>query len=51
MPALSMGVCTLRIDGHDLAVAHGSTVLAAARKAGIPIPTLCQHEEIGRAHV
>ncbi len=44
MPALNMGVCTLRIDGHDLAVAHGSTVLAAAREAGIPIPTLCQRE-------
>jgi bidirectional [NiFe] hydrogenase diaphorase subunit len=41
-----MGVCTLRIDGTDIAVATGTTVLAAARQAGLRIPTLCQHDGI-----
>jgi len=39
-----MSVCTLRINDHDLAIAAGSSVLEAARSAGIPIPTLCQHD-------
>ena len=41
-----MGVCTLRIDGTDIAVATGTTVLAAAHQAGLRIPTLCQHDGI-----
>lgn len=36
-----MSVCTLRIDERDVAIASGSTVLEAARQAGIAIPTLC----------
>jgi len=31
----------IKIDGKDLAVPEGTTVLKAARKAGIEIPTLC----------
>jgi bidirectional [NiFe] hydrogenase diaphorase subunit len=37
-----MSVCTLRINERDVAVASGSTLLQAAREAGIHIPTLCQ---------
>lgn len=39
-----MSVRTLRIDGRDLAVPEGTTLLQAAREAGIPIPTLCHLE-------
>ena len=31
----------IKIDGKDLAVPEGTTILKAARKAGIEIPTLC----------
>jgi NADH-quinone oxidoreductase subunit G/NADP-reducing hydrogenase subunit HndD len=31
----------IKIDGRDLAVPEGTTILKAARKAGIEIPTLC----------
>jgi len=37
-----MTPCRLRIDDRELAIATGSTVLQAARQAGIPLPTLCQ---------
>lgn len=36
-----MSVKTLRINGIDLAVESGTSILAAAKEAGIPIPTLC----------
>ena len=36
-----MSVCTLRINDQDLAVPLGTTLLQAARQAGIHIPTLC----------
>jgi formate dehydrogenase major subunit len=35
---------TLTIDGREVTVAPGTTVLAAARQAGIRIPTLCHVE-------
>lgn len=41
-----MSEITLRIDGKDVRIAGGSTVLEAARKAGIDIPTLCHHEKL-----
>ena len=41
-----MSVCTLRINDHDLAVPLGTTLLQAARQAGIHIPTLCFLEGI-----
>jgi len=31
----------LKIDGSDVEIAKGATILAAAEKIGIPIPTLC----------
>lgn len=36
----------LKIDGIDVAVEEGTTILAAARKANIEIPTLCFLKEI-----
>ncbi len=39
-----MSVRTLRIDGRDLAVPEGTTLLQASREAGIAIPTLCHLE-------
>jgi NADH dehydrogenase/NADH:ubiquinone oxidoreductase subunit G len=34
----------LKIDGKDVTVPAGTTVLQAAQQAGISIPTLCHHE-------
>jgi formate dehydrogenase major subunit len=34
---------SLRIDGRDVTVDEGATILDAARQAGIRIPTLCHH--------
>jgi bidirectional [NiFe] hydrogenase diaphorase subunit len=39
-----MSVRTLTIDGRDVAMATGSTLLAAAREVGVNIPTLCHLE-------
>ncbi|MGC8715176.1 MAG: 2Fe-2S iron-sulfur cluster-binding protein, partial [Leptodesmis sp.] len=36
-----MSVKTLKIDGKDIAIEEGATLLQAARENGIPIPTLC----------
>ncbi|MCU0525721.1 MAG: bidirectional hydrogenase complex protein HoxU [Elainella sp. Prado103] len=36
-----MSVKTLKIDGIDIAIEEGTTLLQAARAAGVPIPTLC----------
>jgi bidirectional [NiFe] hydrogenase diaphorase subunit len=36
-----MSVNTLKIDGKDIAVEAGTTILQAAREAGVRIPTLC----------
>ena len=33
------------IDGQEIQVAEGSTILEAARQANIKIPTLCYHED------
>jgi bidirectional [NiFe] hydrogenase diaphorase subunit len=38
---LAMSVKTLKIDGKDVAIEQGSTLLQAAKEAGIAIPTLC----------
>ena len=39
-----MSVRTLTINGHAVAMATGSTLLAAAREVGVAIPTLCHLE-------
>ncbi len=36
----------LHIDGKEVTVASGTTILEAARKIGIRIPTLCYHEDL-----
>jgi glycine cleavage system H lipoate-binding protein/ferredoxin len=38
---------SLTIDGKKIEIHEGATVLEAARKAGIWIPTLCYHEGLG----
>jgi NADH-quinone oxidoreductase subunit G/[NiFe] hydrogenase diaphorase moiety small subunit len=37
---------TIEIDGKDVTVPVGTTILEAARKVGIRIPTLCFHEDL-----
>ncbi|MFP4496786.1 MAG: NADH-dependent [FeFe] hydrogenase, group A6 [Vulcanimicrobiota bacterium] len=39
----------IEIDGREVEVPEGSTVLDAARKIGINIPTLCYHKDLGLA--
>jgi len=41
-----MSLVNLIIDGKKIAVEKGKTLLDAARKAGIKIPTLCYHEKL-----
>ncbi|NLZ27414.1 MAG: 2Fe-2S iron-sulfur cluster binding domain-containing protein [Firmicutes bacterium] len=41
-----MKMIKLRIDGQEIEVAEGSSVLEAARKAGIDIPTLCYLKDL-----
>jgi heterodisulfide reductase subunit A len=38
-----MSEVSLEIDGRKVKAAEGTTILEAARNAGIPIPTLCYH--------
>ncbi len=38
-----MAALTMYINGQEVEAEEGSTVLAAARAAGFPIPTLCEH--------
>lgn len=47
-------MCRVSIDGVEVAVQPGSTILAASRKAGVVIPTLCNmetHEPLGACRV
>ena len=41
-----MNEVSLTINGKEVRAPAGSTVLEAARSAGIDIPTLCYHEEL-----
>lgn len=36
----------MKIDGRDVEIREGDTVLSAARRAGIDIPTLCYNPEV-----
>lgn len=40
-------IVNLKIDGLDVAVPQGTTILEAAKKVGIHIPTLCHHPDLG----
>ncbi len=44
-----MAVRTLVIDGRDIAVEAGTTILSAAREAEVHIPTLCYLEGVSAA--
>lgn len=37
---------TIKIDGQEIAAPEGTTILTAARSAGIHIPNLCSNEEL-----
>ena len=41
-----MSQLTLRVDGTDISVRRGARVVAAARKAGVDIPTLCHNDKL-----
>jgi bidirectional [NiFe] hydrogenase diaphorase subunit len=41
-----MSEIRLQIDGKDVTATEGTTILEAARTAGISIPTLCHHEKL-----
>ena len=41
-----MSEILLQIDGKEVKAHRGMTVLEAAQKAGISIPTLCYHEKL-----
>jgi iron-only hydrogenase group A len=40
------GLVTITIDNQETQVAYGTTILEAARKLGIFIPTLCNHPDL-----
>ncbi len=42
-----MSQVTLTIDNRKVSVEPGTTILNAAKQAGVPIPTLCAMQEIG----
>jgi len=41
-----MSQFSVRIDGKDIAVSEDMTILAAAERAGVAIPTICHHETL-----
>jgi len=41
-----MEMVKVTVDGQTVEVPKGSTILAAAKKAGIKIPTLCYHDDL-----
>ena len=46
MPGMIGAEITVNIDGTEVKVPMGTTILEAARKAGIRIPTLCHHPDL-----
>ena len=40
------GMVTVEIDGKDVKVPMGTTILEAAKEMGVHIPTLCYHEDL-----
>lgn len=43
---MSNNIITLNIDGTDVTVEKGTSILDAAKKVNIEIPTLCHHEDL-----
>ena len=46
MSGLIGGEITVNIDGNDVKVPMGTTILEAAKKIGVRIPTLCHHPDL-----
>lgn len=46
-----MSNLTITIDGQKITVPEGTTILKAAEKVGVKIPTLCFLENIGLKHI
>lgn len=42
----AMTEISIRIDGKEVVASEDMSILDAARKAGIPIPTVCHHEKL-----
>ena len=42
---------SLTIDGFDVTVPEGTSVMRAAMELGVKVPKLCATDKIGRAHV
>lgn len=40
------GEITAQIDGHDIKVPMGTTILEAAKRVGVRVPTLCHHPDL-----
>lgn len=45
------GLVSVTIDGHDIKVPMGTTLLDAAKRVGVHIPTLCHHPDLRVAGV
>ena len=45
-PAVTDTTVTVTVDGHEVEVPVGATILEAAEKAGRRIPTLCHHPDL-----
>ncbi|MCC6652423.1 MAG: iron hydrogenase small subunit [Candidatus Eisenbacteria bacterium] len=45
------GLVSVSIDGHDIKVPMGTTLLDAAKRVGVHIPTLCHHPDLRVAGV
>jgi iron-only hydrogenase group A len=50
-PAVTAAPVTVRIDDVEVQVPSGTTILEAAKRAGIRIPTLCTHEDLWLAGI
>jgi NADH-quinone oxidoreductase subunit G/[NiFe] hydrogenase diaphorase moiety small subunit len=50
-PEPASGLVTVSIDGIEVEIASGATILDAARKVGVRIPTLCHHDDLCSAGV
>jgi NADH dehydrogenase/NADH:ubiquinone oxidoreductase subunit G len=44
-----MEFLTLKVDGQDVQVAKGQTVLDAIEKRGVYVPALCHHPDLQHA--
>ncbi len=51
LPDMEAPKVTVNIDGIDVEVVSGTTILEAANQIGVKIPTLCQHPDLAIAGV